>query len=42
MDNRFALALCAVLVALSPLARADEIQFTNGDKLTGKITKLAD
>lgn len=35
--------LCTLLLAGAALpARADEIQFSNGDKLTGTITKLAD
>jgi putative salt-induced outer membrane protein YdiY len=38
---RLALALCA-LSLISALARADEIQFTNGDKLTGKVVKMKD
>ncbi len=37
-----ALALCAALLVCSALARADEIQFTNGDRLTGKVTRLKD
>ncbi|HXZ85462.1 MAG TPA: hypothetical protein VEI82_08230, partial [Myxococcota bacterium] len=42
MKPRVALvcALAALWLALG--ARADEIQFSNGDKLTGKIVKLAD
>jgi uncharacterized protein DUF481 len=42
MHTRFMLALCAAITALSLHARADEIQFTNGDKLTGTIVKLKD
>jgi putative salt-induced outer membrane protein YdiY len=42
MLDRF-VAVCALaLVLFATSARADEIQFTNGDKLTGKIVKLAD
>ncbi|HTO70719.1 MAG TPA: DUF481 domain-containing protein [Myxococcota bacterium] len=43
MRVRFAI-VCAFVAAfaLAARARADEIQFTNGDKLTGKIVKLAD
>jgi putative salt-induced outer membrane protein YdiY len=37
---RIAMVACAVLATAR--AGADEIQFTNGDKLTGKITRLAD
>jgi putative salt-induced outer membrane protein YdiY len=36
------LALCAGLLTLGARASADEIQFTNGDKLTGKIVKMKD
>lgn len=41
MKNGLALALCA-LILVTTAARADEIQFTNGDRLTGKIVRLAD
>jgi len=37
-----ALALSFSLSLLAPRVRADEIQFQNGDRLTGKIVKLAD
>ncbi|HXX47545.1 MAG TPA: DUF481 domain-containing protein [Myxococcota bacterium] len=39
---KLAIAIFCALAALAFAARADEIQFTNGDKLTGKIVKLAD
>ena len=37
---RMAVITCAIVAAVP--AGADEIQFTNGDKLTGKIVKLKD
>jgi putative salt-induced outer membrane protein YdiY len=37
-----ALALCGVVLVCHAPARADEIQFTNGDRLTGKLTRLKD
>jgi putative salt-induced outer membrane protein YdiY len=36
------LTACTLLAALAPVANADEVQFTNGDKLTGKVLALAD
>jgi putative salt-induced outer membrane protein YdiY len=33
---------CIGLAALATAASADEVQFTNGDKLTGKVVALAD
>lgn len=41
MKLGFALALCVLSLTIN-LARADEIQFTNGDKLTGKIVRMKD
>lgn len=35
-------ALCAAVLVFATSARADEIQFTNGDKLSGKIVRLKD
>jgi putative salt-induced outer membrane protein YdiY len=44
MKSRIAIvcSLAALSLSFASGARADEIQFTNGDKLTGKIVKLAD
>ena len=39
---KLAIAIFLALVSPALAARADEIQFTNGDKLTGKIVKLDD
>jgi putative salt-induced outer membrane protein YdiY len=33
---------CSCLVAGAVVARADEVQFTNGDRLTGKVLSLSD
>jgi putative salt-induced outer membrane protein YdiY len=38
----FALTVCAFVCVCHSPAHADEIQFTNGDRLTGKITTLKD
>src|SRR5262245_15393386 len=40
MRERVCLAMLVCAALLAPRARADEIQFQNGDKLTGKIVKL--
>jgi putative salt-induced outer membrane protein YdiY len=42
MKNWLAPALCALTLLTAARARADEIQFTNGDRLTGKIVRLKD
>jgi putative salt-induced outer membrane protein YdiY len=39
---RSVIAFCAAALAFAASARADEIQFKNGDRLTGKIVRLAD
>lgn len=39
---RIVFALCAAVLSFAASARADEIQFTNGDRLTGKLVRLSD
>ncbi len=42
MHGRHWMAGVCLAAALTTLARADEVQFTNGDKLTGTVLALAD
>ncbi|MFI5316293.1 MAG: DUF481 domain-containing protein [Myxococcota bacterium] len=42
MKTRLGIALCAFIAVGAAAARADEIHFANGDRLTGKIVSLKD